>query len=68
VLRLHECGYPFRRNFPALFAWYAGISARPGFREGVMEKHGFLSRAMRGKADVENFFGMGLASAARAAS
>jgi hypothetical protein len=22
VLRIHECGYPFARNFPALHAWY----------------------------------------------
>ena len=60
VLRIGECGYPFARNFPALHAWFRRISARPAFREGVMEHNKFLSGAMSIKASVENFFGKGL--------
>jgi glutathione S-transferase len=65
VLRLTECGYPFGRNFPALWAWFGRISARPGFRRGVMAHHGFLSQAFRAKAAVENWLGVGLVSEAR---
>lgn len=60
VLRIHECGYPFQRSFPTLFAWYQRISQRRGFREGVMARHGTMSRAFRIKAAVENLLGRGL--------
>src|SRR6185369_9884371 len=26
VLRIEDCGYPFRRNFPAVFDWYSRIT------------------------------------------
>jgi len=61
VLRIAECGYPFRRRYPALHAWFERIAARPGFREGVMARHRTMSRAFRIKAAIENFFGVGLA-------
>ena len=67
VLRIHECGYPFRRNFPALFDWYQRIYARPGFQEGVLSRHKLLSRAFKLKSSVENLFGVGLARASRSA-
>lgn len=60
VLRILECGYPFGRNFPALFAWYRRVSGRRGFREGVMAHHTAMSRAFRVKAAVENLLGLGL--------
>ena len=60
VLRIHECGYPFERNFPALFDWYQRVSRRRGFQEGVMAHHATLSRVFRIKSAVENFLGRGL--------
>ena len=69
VLRIEECGYPFRERFPALFAWYSRVSQRPAFTQGVMSHHKAMSRAFKAKAAVENFFGCGLKAASeRAAS
>ncbi|MGI9590227.1 MAG: glutathione S-transferase family protein [Myxococcota bacterium] len=65
VLRIHECGYPFARNFPALHAWYERVSQRRGFQEGVMARHRHLSRAFRIKAAVENLLGVGLRGVSR---
>lgn len=65
VLRIHECGYPFRLNFPALFDWYLRVSRRPAFQEGVLSRHKTLSTVFRMKAAVENLFGVGLARASR---
>ncbi|MGH9889648.1 MAG: glutathione S-transferase family protein [bacterium] len=67
VLRIHECGYPFRRNFPALFEWYSRVYQRPGFQRGVLARHKTLSTAFKLKAGVENLFGVGLARASRSA-
>ncbi len=60
VLRIWECGYPFKRNFPKLFQWYRRIQKRPGFRDGVMGKHKLLSRFFRMKALFENLTGQGI--------
>jgi glutathione S-transferase len=65
VLRLDECGYPFRRNFPRLCAWYGRIKERRGFQEGVMARHRTLSGAFKVKAAVENFLGVGLRGVSR---
>lgn len=67
VLRIHECGYPFRRNFPALFDWYLRVSRRPAFQDGVLSHHKTLSGIFKLKAAVENLFGVGLARASRSA-
>lgn len=65
VLRIHECGYPFRRNFPALFDWYERVSERPGFQSGVMANHGVMSAAFRAKSAIANAFGRGLRQVSR---
>jgi glutathione S-transferase len=65
VLRIHECGYPFRRNFPALFAWYQRVAARPGFQSGVMANHSTMSTAFKAKAAIANVLGRGLRQASR---
>ncbi len=60
VLRIWECGYPFRRNYPKVYRWYRRISKRPAFRNGVMSRHKWLSAFFRLKAMIENAFGSGL--------
>jgi len=65
ILRIHECGYPFRKNFPALFEWYQRVSRRPAFQEGVLSRHKTLSTVFKVKAAVENLLGIGLAQASR---
>lgn len=62
ILRILECGYPFSRQFPALYAWFRRVSRRPGFRDGVMRAHRPMSLAFRAKAAVENLFGAGIRS------
>jgi len=68
VLRISECGYPFQRNFPALSAWYARVSGRPAFRDGVMHGHKVMSRVFRLKAGLDNMLGRGLEQASMAAA
>jgi glutathione S-transferase len=63
VLRITECGYPFARNFPALWAWYGRISARPAFHDGVMHGHKAMSRLFQFKAGLDNLLGRGLRQA-----
>lgn len=65
VLRLEECGYPFRSLYPALHAWYRRMARRPAFEHGVMGRHRFMNRAFRIKAGVENVLGLGLKRVAR---
>jgi glutathione S-transferase len=65
ILRILECGYPFRRNFPALFDWYQRVTRRPGFQAGVLARHRTMSNAFKVKAAIENLFGVGLARASR---
>ena len=60
TLRLTECGYPFRRCFPLLAAWFERVSSRPSFQEGVMGKHRLMSKAFRAKARIEHILGIGL--------
>jgi len=67
VLRISECGYPFRRNFPALNEWYARISQRPAFKSGVLYNHRAMSAAFKVKATVENVMGRGLKQASESA-
>lgn len=64
MLRIIECGYPFARNFPALAAWYARVSARPAFQDGAMHGHRAMSRLFRIKAGLDNVLGRGLRQAA----
>ena len=68
VLRLIECGYPLKRNFPALAAWYERVAARPGFREGVFAKNRLFHYGFRMKAFVQNLLGGGIRSASRGAA
>jgi glutathione S-transferase len=65
VLRIAECGYPFRRNFPALFEWYSHVSRRPAFADGVLRNHRMLSTVFKIKAGVANLLGSGLKRAGR---
>ena len=65
VLRIHECGYPFQQNFPALFAWFTRVSERRGFQDGVMQRHRTLNRAFRVKSTIENMLGVGLRRASQ---
>ena len=67
VLRIAECGYPFASRYPALFAWYGRVARRPGFRAGVMARHGLMSGMFKTKASVEGWFGRGLKHLAGAA-
>lgn len=60
VLRIWECGYPFKQRFPNVYRWYRRISRRPGFRNGVMSHHKGLSFVFRLKALAENLLGRGL--------
>jgi glutathione S-transferase len=65
VLRLTECAYPFERNFPELAAWYARVSDRPGFRQGVMANHRFFHTVFRVKSKLEGLFGRRLVENSR---
>ena len=65
VLRIFECGYPFKKNFPALFAWFTRIQQRPGFQQGVMKQHRTMGRAFRLKSSIENLLGMGIRKVSR---
>ena len=67
VLRFEECGYPFPSLYPALYAWYRRMAARPAFQRGVMGRHRLMNRAFRLKAGVENLLGLGLRGVARRA-
>ena len=60
VLRIHECGYPFSLNFPALFDWYGRVSQRPAFRSSVMGKHRAMHLAFRMKSGMERLAGLGI--------
>ena len=60
VFRILECGYPFAHNYPAVWSWFQRVSERPGFRNGVMERHGAMSRAFRVKSAIQNWLGFGL--------
>jgi glutathione S-transferase len=60
VLRLTECGYPFKQRFPALSAWYSRIQSRPGFKDGVMANNRLLHRVFRLKAGLANVLGNGI--------
>ena len=64
VLRIYECGYPFKSNFPAVFDWYRRMSRRPAFRTSVMSKHRAMSLAFRLKAKIESLVGLGIDRAA----
>ena len=61
--RIFECGYPFRRNFPALHEWFQRVRRRPGFRQGVAVNNRLMSHAFRLKAAIENLLGKGIAHA-----
>ena len=66
TLRIRECGYPFKENFPALYAWFERMQQRPGFQAGVMNHHRTMSMAFRLKAATENLLGRGIKRASRA--
>jgi glutathione S-transferase len=68
VLRLIECGYPLKRNFPVLAAWYDRVAARPGFRDGVFANNRLFHYGFRLKAFVENLLGRGIRDASRGAA
>ncbi len=68
VLRIWECGYPFKKRFPHLHKWYKATSGRSAFRDGVMSHHKGLSFAFRLKALIENALGRGLGNIPRASS
>lgn len=63
VLKLVECGYPLAARHPALAAWYARVSARPAFRDGVMGRHRLMNRAFRLRAWFDRWMGRGLGRA-----
>ncbi len=63
ILRLDECGYPFKKHYPAVYNWFGRIRDRPAFKTGVMENHQWMNRAFRIKARVENLLGIGLENA-----
>lgn len=56
VLRIRDCGYPMARHFPALYAWFLRVRARPGFVEGVWRDARWASRAFRVKSAVTGLF------------
>ena len=60
TLRIFECGYPFKENFPALFEWFERVQQRPGFQQGVMNHHRTMSTAFKFKAAIENLLGFGI--------
>ncbi len=66
--RIFECGYPFKRNFPHLHAWFARVRKRRGFQHGVMRNNWLMSNAFRLKATLENLTGRGIASSSVPAS
>lgn len=68
VLRLIECGYPLKRNFPALAAWYERVAARPGFQDGVFTNNRVFHYGFRLKAAIENLLGRGIRQASRYAA
>ena len=63
ILRLDECGYPFKKCFPAVYSWFIRIRNRPAFISGVMGKHRAMNLAFRVKSRIENFLGKGLEKA-----
>lgn len=68
VLRIFECGYPFKKNFPALHAWFQRIQKRPGFQQGVMRRHKKFARLFRLKSAIEHLFGGGIRKVSQAPS
>lgn len=68
VFRIYECGYPFDRNFPAVAEWFGRVQERPGFKNGVMQRHRAMSRAFRFKSKLQNWLGMGLQQVSRSAA
>ncbi len=66
VLRIFECGYPFKQNFLALFEWFIRIQRRPGFQQGVMRRHKTMGRMFLVKSTIENLFGQGIRKVSRA--
>lgn len=67
VLRIFECGYPFKKNFPALYAWFQRVQKRPGFQQGVMRRHKKYARLFRVKSAIEHLFGGGIRKVSQAA-
>jgi len=63
ILRLDECGYPFKKHYPAVYNWFGRIRDRPAFKTGVMAKHQGMNLAFRVKARAENLLGIGLEKA-----
>lgn len=59
--RILECGYPFKRNFPYLYAWFSRVRKRRGFQDGVARNNWLMSNVFRLKAVFENLTGSGLA-------
>jgi glutathione S-transferase len=64
VLRIFECGYPFRERFPSLYEWFLRVRARPGFQQGVLGPNRMAHRLFRVKAAVERLLGAGIARVA----
>jgi glutathione S-transferase len=68
LLRMLECGYPFRTAFPALAARFDRIRARPGFRNGVWRPNFATHHLVRAKAAMERWLGSGIRRATASAS
>ena len=62
--RIFECGYPFRKNFPHMHAWFERVRKRRGFQDGVARNNWLMSNAFRVKAAFENLTGKGIAATA----
>ena len=60
VLRIQECGYPFKTKFPALFEWFQRVRQREAFKESVMGKHKAMHVAFRVKSSIERLAGRGI--------
>ncbi len=67
TLRIFEAGYPFRKRFPAVHAWFERVRARPSFREAIWRDAWLFSRVFQLKGAIQNRLGRGLESVASAA-
>lgn len=65
MMRLWEIRYPFDSHFPALGAWYARATSRPGFREAVWRDARRMSTIVRTWSAACHLVGRGVGAVAR---
>lgn len=60
TLRVSECGYSFKRNFPAVHTWFQRVRARPSFADAIWRDVRLTNRLFSAKAAFANLLGRGI--------